>query len=438
MGKTIISKCGSGKKFVAALALVVVLCGMDGVQGIGTLKAEAALSFPERVEVGERISLTYESGDEAKCDGCLVVFCDSEETAQQALDSVNSPSQTGNLNGYGEVGSEELDGSAPFSYYISVPDEMNHGSDSYSVAAWVRKDSKTVADIDTGRYCYVAAYYAELPVTFNYAQNYQSEPDVIPSPITVVQTVSFYNPSSKPEVELHPGMTRAGYTFLGWSEDSSATTATYSAGADYPVSINDRDKLFYAVWKRNPITVDLIYGPNGGEGDYITQTKTVTLAGGSDTAEVELLSAADFTRANYKLTGWLINEDEYGLGDSFSFHVNEGTTYDRFSFGAVWTPKSPSSININVADNIYDNDEIASKITPHPSRTGTVTLEYKGRNQEDSAYTTTVPSSPGDYTVRATLEEADDYVSAFDTAPLTLLDSKINVGVTYKVSQCMS
>ena len=150
------------------------------------------------------------------------------------------------------------------------------------------------------------------------------------------------------------------------------------------------------------------------------------------------MSAADFTRTNYKLTGWLINEDEYNLGDSFSFHVNEGTTYDRFSFGAVWTPKSPSSISINVADNIYDNDEIASKITLHPSRTGTVTLEYKGRNQEDSAYTTTVPSSPGDYTVRATLEETDDYVSAFDTAPLTLLNSKINVGVTYKVSQCMS
>lgn len=433
MGKTVISKCGGGKKFVAALALVVVLCGMDGVQGIGTLKAEAALSFPERVEVGERISLTYESGDVAKCDGCHVVFCDSEETAQQALDSVNSPSQTGNLNGYGEVGSEELDGSEPFSYYISVPDNMNYGSDSYSVDAWVRKDSKTVVDTDTGRYCYVAAYYAKLPITINYDQNYQTTPGYYDSPLMYNLSVSFSSPDDKVNVTLLDSLVeRQGYELLGWSTDANATTPEYAPGAVYQMGIDERNLLLYAVWKRKPITVDLIYGPNGGVGDYITQTKTVTLTGGSDTAEVELLSAADFTRANYKLTGWLINADEYGLGDSFSFHVNEGTTYDSFSFGAVWEPKSPSSISINVADNIYDNDDIASKITSRPSRTGTVTLEYKGRNQEDSAYTTTVPSSPGDYTVRATLEETDDYVSAFDTAPLTLLDSKINVGVTYK------
>lgn len=42
--------------------------------------------------------------------------------------------------------------------------------------------------------------------------------------------------------------TREGYTFLGWSTDSTASNASYSAGGDY---IENNDIILYAVWKEN-------------------------------------------------------------------------------------------------------------------------------------------------------------------------------------------
>ena len=43
--------------------------------------------------------------------------------------------------------------------------------------------------------------------------------------------------------------TRSGYTFLGWSTSSSATSASYSAGGEYPRNIAE-NKTLYAVWKQ--------------------------------------------------------------------------------------------------------------------------------------------------------------------------------------------
>ena len=85
--------------------------------------------------------------------------------------------------------------------------------------------------------------------------------------------------------------TRTGYSFLGWSTSSSATTATYSAGGSY--TANSAATL-YAVWKANTYTVK--YNANGGSGAPGNQTKTygVTLK----------LSTTIPTRTNYTFKGW--------------------------------------------------------------------------------------------------------------------------------------
>lgn len=46
--------------------------------------------------------------------------------------------------------------------------------------------------------------------------------------------------------------TRTGYTLLGWSASSTATSATWSPGATYTP---DATKTIYAVWKINTYTV---------------------------------------------------------------------------------------------------------------------------------------------------------------------------------------
>ncbi|MBR7042531.1 MAG: InlB B-repeat-containing protein, partial [Bacilli bacterium] len=55
--------------------------------------------------------------------------------------------------------------------------------------------------------------------------------------------------------------TRTGYTFLGWSTSSTATSATYSAGGAYSKNIAGNVTL-YAVWKANTYTIT--YNANGG------------------------------------------------------------------------------------------------------------------------------------------------------------------------------
>lgn len=84
---------------------------------------------------------------------------------------------------------------------------------------------------------------------------------------------------------------RTGYSFLGWSTSSSATSATYSAGASYTANAA---ATLYAVWKANTYSVK--YNANGGSGAPGDQTKTygITLT----------LSSTKPTRANYIFKGW--------------------------------------------------------------------------------------------------------------------------------------
>lgn len=60
--------------------------------------------------------------------------------------------------------------------------------------------------------------------------------------------------------------TRTGYTFLGWSTNSSATTATYTAGSTYTIT---GALTLYAVWKVNYYYLDLAGYLDGKNSDTI-------------------------------------------------------------------------------------------------------------------------------------------------------------------------
>lgn len=128
--------------------------------------------------------------------------------------------------------------------------------------------------------------------------------------------------------------TRTGYSFLGWSTSSSATSATYSAGGSY--TANSAATL-YAVWKAN--TYKVTYNANGGSGAPGTQTKVhdKTLA----------LSAVKPTRTNYTFKGWATSASAttpaYAAGSSYK-------TNAAITLYAVWelTYKKPSISNVSV------------------------------------------------------------------------------------------
>jgi uncharacterized repeat protein (TIGR02543 family) len=118
---------------------------------------------------------------------------------------------------------------------------------------------------------------------------------------------------------------RTGYTFLGWSWSSSATSATWSAGESYTTNASD---TLYAVWKANTYTV--YFNPNGGNSGSVTGlTKTYGKALTLPT------SAQSPTRKNYKFLGWSTSSSAtsatWTAGSSYSVNITANTT-----LYAVW------------------------------------------------------------------------------------------------------
>ena len=107
--------------------------------------------------------------------------------------------------------------------------------------------------------------------------------------------------------------TRTGYTFLGWSNSSTATTATYSPGADYTANASLN---LYAVWKAHTYTVT--YSANGGSGAPPNQTKTY----GVDLT----ISSIIPTRTDYAFKGWGVSSTSttvtYQSGSKYTNNAN--------------------------------------------------------------------------------------------------------------------
>ena len=129
--------------------------------------------------------------------------------------------------------------------------------------------------------------------------------------------------------------TRTGYTFLGWSTDKNATSATYQPGGTYT---SNSGATLYAVWKINTYTVS--YDANGGSGAPTSQTKTygATLT----------LSSTEPTRTNYNFKGW--SKDKNATTPTYS----AGGVYTEdaaVTLYAVWELAywSPKITNISLA-----------------------------------------------------------------------------------------
>lgn len=105
-------------------------------------------------------------------------------------------------------------------------------------------------------------YYAiwKKTITLSYSANGGSGAPSSQSATVYNATTShtFSIPSTEPK--------RTGYTFLGWSKSSSATSASYTFG----ITLSGSDTL-YAVWKLKTYTVK--YSANGGTNAPSSQTK---------------------------------------------------------------------------------------------------------------------------------------------------------------------
>ena len=155
----------------------------------------------------------------------------------------------------------------------------------------------------------------------------------------------------------------------------------------------------------NGNTVDEIYCGSDvltAETDYMVSGGTITFKA----SWLNTLSAGDHTlTVHYNPLGVPYVDD--------AGNDTPGTT-----FIALSVSKATGSVTINDISKVYDGEPVT--VTYHTLSTGKVTVEYKAKTADDSAYTANTPSAVGDYTVRVTVAADDNYTAASATKNFTI------------------
>lgn len=95
-----------------------------------------------------------------------------------------------------------------------------------------------------------------------------------------------------------PTSTRTGYTFMGWAESKTATTAEYKAGDSTPDLTEN--KTYYAVWK--PKTYSVAYKYSDGTTASVNGSKIRSFGSEFKLPEVP-------TKSGYVVEGWYLTQD---------------------------------------------------------------------------------------------------------------------------------
>ena len=122
-------------------------------------------------------------------------------------------------------------------------------------------------------------------------------------------------------------------------------------------------------------------------------------------------------------------------GVYFGAHILAGSNYnevfiqnEQFHIEII---KGIQEITINMADSIKYKEETAAITLSDIGRHGyvnaeDVTIEYKLASENDSAYTTTVPTEVGSYVIRVTIGEIANYLSGTATHEFRITDIEIS------------
>lgn len=159
---------------------------------------------------------------------------------------------------------------------------------------------------------------------------------------------------------------RTGYSFLGWSTSSTATSASYSPGGS--ITVSPGTTTLYAVWKI--LTYSVTYNANGGTGAPAAQTKTygvnLTLSGTSP------------SRTGYTFLGW-------GTSSSATTaSYQPGATYTTNAALALYAVWQIITYTVN-----YNKGSSGTGTNTSATKTYNVTLVLKGAIFTRSGYSQT-------------------------------------------------
>lgn len=184
------------------------------------------------------------------------------------------------------------------------------------------------------------------------------------------QSVNVYNATTSASITLSnaSGPSKSGYTFLGWSTNSGATSATYAKGVAYTFSSS---VTLYAIWRK---TITITYNANGGS---YTGTTSVGYAYNNATSTNITITGTRPTKNGYTFLGWSTSPSAtpsatnsfYNSSTPYTFSANTTLyaiwkktitiTYD--SNGGIDTPTATS---VDIYNNSTSADITLSSLTP--------------------------------------------------------------------------
>lgn len=221
------------------------------------------------------------------------------------------------------------------------------------------------ASASTTYYWYVNAAWSNsstysIPWQYNYYRQYTITFNKNDGTNTIWSTNYVYADSMNATMASAPS--RTNYTFQGWSTSSSATSG-YGAGSSVSVS---GSTTFYAIWKRNTITVT--YSANGGSGGPGSQTVNTN-------SSFNINGSNYPTRNNYIFKGWSTSSTAKTATYKKGATPSISTETSNITYYAVWWPvftwKDYSRSEANTFTgyiNTYLNSSIATINDANPLR----------------------------------------------------------------------
>lgn len=132
---------------------------------------------------------------------------------------------------------------------------------------------------------------------------------------SVPTNASTYNIGNTVTVAGNPGaLTCTGYTFNGWTDNSSGTGTVYTSGTNY--TVGSANITFYAKWSANTYTVT--FNANGASGEGSATTESYTTGG----TAITLPTVGSLVKTGYDFDGWSATPSGTVLSGTYTTAVN--------------------------------------------------------------------------------------------------------------------
>ena len=270
---------------------------------------------------------------------------------------------------------------------------------------------------DTGNY----SGSVEKDYTITAASIADYTPALKASPSTFSYTGSNLANAISEQVEIKKGsatLTSTDYTlaFYTNSECTAVADTLTNAGTYY---FKATGKGNYTGTTEEAGSVVIGKASNGWVAEPAANTLTYT-------GEQQALVTAGTTSVNSTVQYKLGSDGTYGETIPTGTNAGSYTVYYKVDGGDNYDDVAEQSITVTIAKanitptvtmkNWVFGQSAAEPAVSGNTDNGAVTFEYKAKDAQDTAYSTTVPTSVGEYTVRATIAETTNYNGGTATA----------------------